>query len=245
MGKKATIKETPVHKNRLVSLISIVLGLLAAYAISNIIAIEVRGRRGVVKTAEQWHQIMSEHPYERKDSDVRSPCPMLNTLANHGFIARDGRNIKSDDLFNALMHLGAPPLVTVGILSFVYSKLQEANPHDAFLNQFHSLNTIDLDRLTVYKVLEHDVSLTRNDSAIMAHGTSHVIPEYVERMVKLAEKVNQGEDKGYFTRKNENDYRKLRWLESVRDNRLINFGLFDQVKKKNMTILYKRLIILL
>jgi hypothetical protein len=26
----------------------------------------------------------------------RSPCPMLNTLANHGFLSRDGKNITKD-----------------------------------------------------------------------------------------------------------------------------------------------------
>ncbi|KAF7190368.1 Chloroperoxidase [Pseudocercospora fuligena] len=31
-------------------------------------------------------------------SDSRGPCPGLNTLANHGLINRNGKNIKSDDL---------------------------------------------------------------------------------------------------------------------------------------------------
>ncbi|KAF7362906.1 Cloroperoxidase [Mycena venus] len=28
-----------------------------------------------------------------KSTDLRAPCPGLNTLANHGYLPRDGRNI--------------------------------------------------------------------------------------------------------------------------------------------------------
>lgn len=33
--------------------------------------------------------------------DRRGPCPMLNSLANHGFLARHGLNISVDDIVNA------------------------------------------------------------------------------------------------------------------------------------------------
>jgi hypothetical protein len=34
-------------------------------------------------------------------NDARSPCPGLNTLANHGYINRNGRNIQGSDIINA------------------------------------------------------------------------------------------------------------------------------------------------
>jgi hypothetical protein len=37
---------------------------------------------------------------------VRSPCPGLNSMANHGFLPRDGRNISIPVLVKAC--LGAP-----------------------------------------------------------------------------------------------------------------------------------------
>ncbi|GAN04552.1 peroxidase [Mucor ambiguus] len=210
------------------TILSVVLGLIAAYLVSTIISIEVKGRRGHKSTAE-WKELIKEHPYQRRDTDLRSPCPMLNTLANHGFIARDGRNIKSEELFDALMLMGAPPTVTVLILNFVYSQLQEAHPQDSLFAQFRSLKTLDLDRLTVFGVLEHDVSLTRPDSTLLGHSdTSLVVPEYVERMIRLAETKNQGDLKGTFTRENENDARKLRWMESIRDNRHMHLNFFSQ-----------------
>ncbi|KAK0625915.1 Chloroperoxidase, partial [Immersiella caudata] len=35
-------------------------------------------------------------------SDTRGPCPMLNTLANHGYIPRSGRNITASDITTSL-----------------------------------------------------------------------------------------------------------------------------------------------
>lgn len=233
---KTLFSKAPPQKKKFKStastVISVVLGLIAAYLVSAIISIEVNGRRGLKSTAE-WKELIKEHPYQRRDTDLRSPCPMLNTLANHGFIARDGRNIKSEELFDALMLMGAPPTVTVLILNFVYSQLQEAHPQDSLFAQFKSLKTLDLDRLTVFGVLEHDVSLTRPDSTMLGHAdTSRVVPEYVERMIRLAETKNQGELQGTFTRENENDARKLRWMESLQDNRHMHLNFFSQVNKK-------------
>lgn len=34
--------------------------------------------------------------------DVRSPCPCLNTLANHGYLNRNGMNISRQELSDAL-----------------------------------------------------------------------------------------------------------------------------------------------
>lgn len=35
-------------------------------------------------------------------STARGPCPMMNTLANHGFLHRDGMNLTEDVVINAL-----------------------------------------------------------------------------------------------------------------------------------------------
>ncbi|KAI0449460.1 putative chloroperoxidase [Xylaria acuta] len=42
-------------------------------------------------------------PYVKpKSTDSRGPCPMLNTLANHGYLPHDGRNITAQDFGNAI-----------------------------------------------------------------------------------------------------------------------------------------------
>ncbi|KAL2875153.1 hypothetical protein SGCOL_009584 [Colletotrichum sp. CLE4] len=65
--------------------------------------------------------------------DLRSPCPGINTLANHGLLPRDGRNIDLEVLGEATA-LG--------------------------YNMEH--NTIDVDQ-HVPQVIEHDGSITRDD----------------------------------------------------------------------------------
>lgn len=212
--------------------ISIGLGLVVAYAVISILIIEIKGRQSL-KTPEEWKALIKEHGYERQPTDARSPCPMLNTLANHGFIARSGRHIRSDDLFQAMMLMGAPPAVTAGFLKKIYRDYKEANPQNSFFSQFGSMDTLDLDRLTVAGLLEHDVSLTRNDLRQPPYSTSEPIPEYVQRMHQLAKWSNQGTAfEGIFTRKNENDARRIRWLESYKHNRFVHLSLFHQVKQK-------------
>ncbi|EPQ59847.1 Cloroperoxidase, partial [Gloeophyllum trabeum ATCC 11539] len=44
-----------------------------------------------------------DHPFvPRGQDDSRSPCPALNTLANHGYLPRSGRNIRPRVLIKAL-----------------------------------------------------------------------------------------------------------------------------------------------
>lgn len=40
-------------------------------------------------------------------ADLRSPCPIVNALANHGYIPRDGRNVRSGEMYAAMAELGA------------------------------------------------------------------------------------------------------------------------------------------
>ncbi|KAG1520696.1 hypothetical protein G6F52_007425 [Rhizopus delemar] len=188
--------------------------------------IEISGRRKGLNSPEEWYELMKQHAYQRHDSDLRSPCPMLNTLANHGFLPRDGRNVTPSDFFDALMLLRVPPTFTAAFLAYVYVGYKEANPTKSFVSQFGFTPTLHLDRLTVYNMVEHDVSLTRQDAALPPYDTTYPIPHYVERMVRLAELNNT--DPAVFTRKNEHDARRLRWLESSRNNKFLRLSLMHQ-----------------
>ena len=48
-------------------------------------------------------------------SDLRSPCPLINCLANHGYISRSGRDVHAPELIDALRkHIGlSVPLSSV------------------------------------------------------------------------------------------------------------------------------------
>ncbi|KAI9048872.1 hypothetical protein LZ554_006728 [Drepanopeziza brunnea f. sp. 'monogermtubi'] len=84
----------------------------------------------------------------------RGPCPMLNTLANHGFIPRDGRNI------------------TLEVATAAFK--DALNFNSTFAKQFwgqgmkaqpdSGVESFDLSMLNVPSLLEHDASLSRADN---------------------------------------------------------------------------------
>jgi len=84
--------------------------------------------------------------------DVRAPCPMLNTLANHGFLPHDGKDITREQTENALydaLNINK----TAG--SFLFDFALTTNPK----NQ----STFSLNDLGNHGILEHDASLSRTD----------------------------------------------------------------------------------
>ncbi|KAL1627206.1 hypothetical protein SLS56_006445 [Neofusicoccum ribis] len=87
------------------------------------------------------------------EGDLRAPCPVLNTLANHEFLPHDGRNITLDKAVNALgdaLNI-APALAT----TFFNGGLRT--------NPTANATWFDFDMLHKHNVLEHDGSLSRQD----------------------------------------------------------------------------------
>ncbi|TIC99434.1 putative sterigmatocystin biosynthesis peroxidase stcC [Colletotrichum higginsianum] len=86
-------------------------------------------------------------------ADRRSPCPMVNSLANHGYLPRTGLNISLADLivgFTAAVNLDPAATTLVG--------------QKALLTSTTGNNaTFNLDDLNTHGVIEHDGSLSRND----------------------------------------------------------------------------------
>ncbi|KAJ4393414.1 hypothetical protein N0V93_002624 [Gnomoniopsis smithogilvyi] len=97
------------------------------------------------------------YPYQAPTStDVRSPCPGINAAANHGILPRDGKNIDLDTLAKGLYtayHLDYDAGVYVGSIGIKASSTGNAS-------------TFNLDDLAQHtpQVLEHDGSMSRNDS---------------------------------------------------------------------------------
>lgn len=121
----------------------------------------------------------------------RSPCPVVNALANHGYIERSGRKIFMSDLNASMRYVGMSPL-----LGSVFAKptyLEYQNPAKAYLKKpvtfFQRLwillknpyaifdyfgcwkrgqvsdgqRYINLVDLASHGAIEHDISLTRRD----------------------------------------------------------------------------------
>ncbi|TMW64675.1 hypothetical protein Poli38472_011555 [Pythium oligandrum] len=78
---------------------------------------------------------------------LRSPCPTLNTLANHGYLPRDGKKITSTMIADAIVEaFNIDPILAKGLVSQVRAK-----------------GTIDLAFLSTHNFIEHDVSFAHSD----------------------------------------------------------------------------------
>ncbi|TKX25855.1 sterigmatocystin biosynthesis peroxidase-like protein 1 [Elsinoe australis] len=88
-------------------------------------------------------------------NDARGPCPGMNTLANHGYLPRDGRKITLARL-TAAMKEGYN--INSGDARLLFSQAVRTNPAYP-----RSRDTFDLDTLGREGVLEHDISLSRSD----------------------------------------------------------------------------------
>ncbi|KAK4201586.1 putative peroxidase, partial [Triangularia verruculosa] len=76
---------------------------------------------------------------------IRSPCPLLNALANHGYLPRDGRSFHQAELSAALKKVGLSRALR--------------------LLDTHGELVLDLDQIGLPGFAEHDISLTRGDAA--------------------------------------------------------------------------------
>ncbi|KAK3349058.1 Chloroperoxidase [Lasiosphaeria hispida] len=86
--------------------------------------------------------------------DVRAPCPMLNTLANHGFLPHDGKDISREATENALFD-ALNINKTLGGFLFDFAITTNPKPN---------ATAFSLNDLGNHNVLEHDASLSRSDA---------------------------------------------------------------------------------
>ncbi|KAK9784227.1 putative Heme haloperoxidase family profile domain-containing protein [Seiridium cardinale] len=86
-------------------------------------------------------------------NDVRAPCPMLNSLANHGFLPHDGKDISLNITISAL---AAALNVNETLSEFLHENAVTTNP-------VANATTFSLNDLSNHNILEHDGSLSRAD----------------------------------------------------------------------------------
>ncbi|KAK2614984.1 hypothetical protein N8I77_001764 [Diaporthe amygdali] len=88
--------------------------------------------------------------------DSRAPCPLLNTLANHGYLPRDGKNITVDKLIEG-MHAG----LNLREDAKLFFRLQGNKALEA--SSTGNKDTFQLSDLNKHNLIEHDASLSRAD----------------------------------------------------------------------------------
>ncbi|KAF3037277.1 hypothetical protein E8E12_008484 [Didymella heteroderae] len=98
--------------------------------------------------------------------DFRGPCPMLNTLTNHGFLPRDGRNLTRA---NVIKGLGDGLNFDATLAGIMWDQAIIVNPAP-------NATFFTLEQLNVHNVLEHDASLSRADAAL---GNNHLFNQTV------------------------------------------------------------------
>ncbi|KAF7340859.1 hypothetical protein MSAN_02115400 [Mycena sanguinolenta] len=87
-------------------------------------------------------------------TDLRSPCPGLNTLANHGYLPRNGMNISIPMILKAAVdgfNVGPDAILQAA----KFGLLSTNDP-----------TTLNLDALKLHSLTEHDASVSRNDLAV-------------------------------------------------------------------------------
>ncbi|OJK00146.1 hypothetical protein ASPACDRAFT_42727 [Aspergillus aculeatus ATCC 16872] len=173
---------------------------------------------------------MPPHPkddsYEpASSSDARSPCPVLNSLANHHRLPHDGRNITAPQLRSALGSIGLGADVSALLVwrAFtIHSDDSEFGPHGSIggLRDATDLNAagepvLHLDKVGRPHAIEHDVSVTRQDRAL---------GDPIPLDPALYEQFLGSTPRGGFGVPELGRYRKVRYAESLKSNPSLKFG---------------------
>ncbi|KAH7018579.1 putative peroxidase [Microdochium trichocladiopsis] len=143
----------------------------------------------------------------------RSPCPVVNALANHGYINRDGRKISMSELNASMRYVGMSPLL--GSIFAIPTYYEFHNPEKAYLqppvsawSKFWGLlkdpysyfsyfgcwnpgqinpdtgrKYLDLENLAAHGAIEHDISLSRRDIA-QKEGNNAPQPDLIRELLE-------------------------------------------------------------
>ncbi|TMW59146.1 hypothetical protein Poli38472_007291 [Pythium oligandrum] len=98
----------------------------------------------------------------------RGPCPAVNTLANHGYIPRNGQNVPKSQIKAAVMtHYN----LAEGTADFLVNPLAE---------------TFDINSLSNHSAFEHDASLVHGD-AYFGVDQAEIQPDLLEDLLSRAD----------------------------------------------------------
>ena len=125
--------------------------------------------------------------------DIRGPCPLINSLANHGYLPRDGRNVRVEEVLAGMDAIGLSKPLGAAFANPIFQERAPSRFHNdpvverSFLQKMWQTVTnpwsvmgrfgmrkpgqvdsdghrvLNLDQLGLPNTVEHDISLTRRD----------------------------------------------------------------------------------
>ncbi|KAF8622443.1 hypothetical protein AX15_007026 [Amanita polypyramis BW_CC] len=108
-----------------------------------------------------------------QEGDSRSPCPALNTMANHGYIPRNGKKLGIFDLIRGLRAcygLSYPLAILLAVGGFIL--LRRIRP-------------ISLEHIGMHNAVEHNASLVHEDCPNgKRYAPIRVVPELLDDFMK-------------------------------------------------------------
>ena len=179
-------------------------------------------------------------------NDKRSPCPLVNSLANHGYIPRDGRNVHPSELNGAMNEIGLSTALGTFFAQPIFNEYQDPKAsiprkRPGLLQRLWSIlrnpwivltvfgmrkrgqvdargkKVLDLDQLAIPGVVEHDVSLTRRDHQ-QREGNSALQPDLVDDLLASSR------DGKSITMEDLATFRKLRIQRQLDENPSLKYG---------------------
>lgn len=181
----------------------------------------------------------------RKPGDVRGPCPLVNCLANHGYISRTGKDIRASELNAAMRVIGLSRGLGAIFAEPIFNEYMD--PKEAYLHKKQGFfakfwaflmwpwsilsmfglrkhgqfnkdgeKVISLDDLAQPGVIEHDISLTRRD-----HQQKQGNCERQEDLTN--DLLNCSRDGQKITMQDFADLRKRRIQRQLEDNPDVNY----------------------
>lgn len=171
-------------------------------------------------------------------NDARGPCPLVNTMANHGYIPRDGKNVRADELYSAMAVVGVSRTLAAAFSYPIFNEhidpqhpakktnlLQKLwkflyNPWSVLAglgmrnpNQVdeRGRKVLNLDQLATHGAVEHDISLSRRDY-LQEEGNCAKQPDLIKQLLECSK------DGKTLTVDDLADLRRLRIKQQTADN---------------------------
>ncbi|KAK0886044.1 hypothetical protein LTR87_000109 [Friedmanniomyces endolithicus] len=110
--------------------------------------------------------------------DVRSPCPALNTLANHGLLPHSGKGITTEDILSAFaigQNFAADTVQGAAVAALALCSNETGT----------TCTTWDLDMLDKPHAIEHDNSLSREDNNFGKDNNTVFSPEIWGQVLRI------------------------------------------------------------